>query len=78
MPAKIIRHCFQRRGFRFEEHEAPVLNGISFKVPTKSSVAIVGPSGVGKTTILDLITLLVDCSEGQVVLGGVNAKNKKK
>ena len=70
--------AFKDVKFRFEEHGAPVLNGISFKVPTKASVAIVGPSGAGKTTILDLITLLADCSEGQVVLGWVNAKNINK
>ena len=70
--------AFKDVKFRFEENGAPVLNGISFKVPTKASVAIVGPSGAGKTTILDLITLLADCSEGQVVVGGVNAKNINK
>ncbi len=48
----------------------PVLKGISFRIPTDSKVALVGPSGGGKTTILNLIPRLYDIGSGAVLIDG--------
>jgi ATP-binding cassette subfamily B (MDR/TAP) protein 6 len=47
------------------DNRAPALNGISFKVPKGSSVALVGESGSGKSTILRLLYRFYDLKEGQ-------------
>ncbi len=52
----------------------PVLNGISFEVAPGQLVALVGPSGAGKTTITALVTRLYDVSSGAVRVGGVDVR----
>lgn len=52
------------------DREAPVLDGVSFSVPAGSICAIVGPSGVGKSTIADLLVRLYDPQEGAVKFDG--------
>lgn len=58
-------------------HEAgdPVLRDISFKVEPGQMVALVGPSGAGKTTTASLVSRLYDASSGSVLLGGVNVRD---
>lgn len=47
-----------------------VLNGIDFRADAGSLVALVGPSGAGKTTITSLVSRLYDVAEGSVLVGG--------
>ncbi len=47
------------------DHRITALNGISFKVPKGSSVALVGESGAGKSTILRLLYRFYDLGEGE-------------
>jgi ATP-binding cassette subfamily B protein len=47
-----------------------VLRGISFRVPSDSKIALVGPSGGGKTTILGLLQRFYEVSEGQILVDG--------
>ena len=61
------------RGIEFESvsfgyDSRPVLTDISFHVPAGSFVAIIGPSGVGKTTILDLIAGLQEPESGRLLI----------
>ena len=56
------------------EAEEPVLNKLSFHIPAGKITAIMGPSGVGKTTICHLIMRLFDPDSGTVALDGVNLK----
>ena len=53
---------------------AEVLHGVSFTVPAGSTVALVGSSGAGKSTIASLVPRLYDPSSGCVRLGGVDAR----
>ena len=61
---------FRHVRFRYEPAEAPVLDDISFELPQGRCVAIVGPSGVGKSSIANLLLRFWDYQEGQVTLGG--------
>jgi ATP-binding cassette subfamily B protein len=56
------------------EDEDWVLRGVSFKVNAGERVAIVGPTGSGKTTIISLLTRLYDIQKGQILLDGVDIR----
>ncbi len=57
--------------FRYPGTERNVLDGVSFRAPAGSTVAIVGPTGSGKSTIIALLARLYDPTAGQVLLDGV-------
>lgn len=57
--------------FRYPGSERPVLRNVSFHVPAGATLAIVGPTGAGKSTIMSLLARLYDPTEGQVLLDGV-------
>merc|ERR1712167_293290 len=52
---------------------APVLNGLSLEVKTGETVAVVGASGGGKSTLFNLLLRLYDPSPGSVKINGVDA-----
>lgn len=60
---------FENVSFR-HDRETPVLDGVSFHVPGGGICAIIGPSGVGKSTIADLIVRLYDPDSGAIRLDG--------
>ncbi|MCM1055008.1 MAG: ABC transporter ATP-binding protein/permease [Bacteroides sp.] len=64
--------------FRYDSSEGNALSGISFKVRSGETVALVGPSGGGKTTAAGLISRFWDVTEGEIKVGGVNVKNIEK
>lgn len=53
---------------------APALDDISMSIPERSVVAIVGPSGAGKTTLIQLICRCLDPSKGSVRIGGADIR----
>jgi ATP-binding cassette subfamily B protein len=57
-------------GVSFYHGERKVLDDLSFRVPAGAICAIVGPSGVGKSTLADLLIRFYDCSEGSIRLDG--------
>lgn len=63
--------------FKYVEDEW-VLRGVSFHVRAKDSVAFVGATGSGKTTILSLITRNYDIQKGQILIDGIDIKRIKK
>jgi ABC-type multidrug transport system fused ATPase/permease subunit len=65
--------CVEKVSFAYEAEE-PVLNNLSFQIPAGKITAIMGPSGVGKTTICHLLMRLFDPNSGMVALDGVDLK----
>lgn len=61
-------------GFRYPGAEHPVLSGISFKTTPGHTTAIIGSTGAGKTTLVNLIPRLIDVTEGSVLVGGVDVR----
>ncbi|ETP72286.1 ABC-type multidrug transport system, ATPase and permease component [Lachnospiraceae bacterium JC7] len=66
---------FRHVSFTYEGSEVPALSDLSFKIEAGETVALVGPSGGGKTTAASLIPRFWDVSQGEVLIGGVNVKN---
>ncbi|MCK9793735.1 ABC transporter ATP-binding protein/permease [Isoptericola sp. 4D.3] len=63
------------RGVRFGYPGGPeVLHGVDLELPARRKVAVVGRTGSGKTTIAKLVTRLMDPTEGQVLLDGVDLR----
>ncbi|MGB5692508.1 MAG: ABC transporter ATP-binding protein [Flavobacteriaceae bacterium] len=62
--------------FKYEDEY--VLKDFSLEVPKGSTIALVGQSGSGKSTIANLVTRFYDVSEGQVKIDGINIKDLKK
>jgi ATP-binding cassette, subfamily B, bacterial MsbA len=61
---------FEDVGFSYGT-DSPVLQGISFRVPKGEVVAIVGPSGAGKTTLVDLLPRFHEPTAGRILIDGV-------
>lgn len=69
---------FKNVSFRYDGAKTNALQDISFKVQSGETVALVGPSGGGKTTAAGLISRFWDVSAGEIKVGGVNVKNIEK
>jgi ABC-type multidrug transport system fused ATPase/permease subunit len=68
---------FEDVHFRYPGRDNDALSGVAFEVPAGKNVAVVGPSGGGKSTVARLITGLVAPSQGRVVVGNQSAKNSR-
>ena len=70
-PLPSIRGEVEFKDVVFEyEPGHPILNHMSFKVRPGESIALVGPTGAGKTTVINLISRFYDLSSGQVLIDG--------
>ncbi len=67
--------CIELKSVSFAYGEKEVLKDISFKILKGSTVALVGPSGGGKTTLLDLLPRFMDPLQGEICLDGLNIKD---
>jgi ATP-binding cassette subfamily B protein RaxB len=71
-PRRIGPAAIEVRGlrFRYSENDPWVLNGVDLRVEAGESVAIVGSSGCGKTTLLKLLASLLQPSQGEILIDG--------
>jgi ABC-type multidrug transport system fused ATPase/permease subunit len=56
--------------FRYESADKPALNGVSIKIPARSSIGLVGSSGAGKSTLIDVLLGLLPPSDGHFTVDG--------
>ena len=61
-------------GFRYPGAEQPVLRDVSFRVEPGRTTAIIGSTGAGKSTVVDLVPRLFDATAGTVLVGGVDVR----
>jgi ATP-binding cassette subfamily B protein len=66
---------FKEVSFTYEGADTPALDGVSFSVPAGSTVALVGPSGGGKTTAASLVPRFWDVDSGAVCVGGIDVRD---
>lgn len=64
------RRDLRAENIRFSYGEKPIIDGITLDIPERTTTAIVGPSGGGKTTLCHLLSRFWDVDSGRVVLGG--------
>jgi len=65
---------FNNVAFRYDETQGYVFKNLNLDVKAGDYIALVGPSGVGKTTLCSLIPRFYEVSEGEILLDGVNIK----
>ena len=66
---------FRNVGFRYPDAAEGVLENISFTAKQGETIAIIGSTGCGKSTLINLIPRFYDCTEGEVLVDGVNVKD---
>ena len=66
---------FKNVSFKYEDSDVKVLDNLNFKVKRGEIIALVGPSGGGKSTLADLIPRFYDPTEGQIIIDGNNIKD---
>ena len=68
---------FKNVGFKYPLAEEYVLKDINFKVSRGETVGIIGSTGSGKSTLINLIPRFYDVTEGEILLDGINVKDMK-
>lgn len=65
---------FRNVSFRYGQHLPKILDGINLTIPQGSTLAVMGYTGSGKTSFINLIPRLYDCTNGEIVIGEKNIK----
>lgn len=66
---------YEHVSFHYSDDNTPVLSDISIDIPAGKSVALVGPSGGGKTTICSLLPRFYDVTEGRITVDGKDIRS---
>lgn len=69
------RVCYEDVSFHYSDDEATVLSHVSIEIPAGKSVALVGPSGGGKTTICSLLSRFYDVTDGRITVDGQDIRS---
>ncbi|WP_404456826.1 ABC transporter ATP-binding protein [Oceanobacillus kapialis] len=70
--------AFNKVTFAYEKTQRPVLNDLSFSINAGETIAFVGPSGAGKTTICSLIPRFYDVDQGGISIDGLDIRDMTK
>ena len=73
--ARAIQGAIEFRNVSFGYGNVAVLRDVSFRVPAGGSLAIVGPTGSGKTSLVNLIPRLFDATSGEVLIDGIDSRH---
>ena len=71
-PSLKVQVTFQNVTFRYAQEAEPVIQNVSFQAQAGQTVAFIGSTGSGKSTLVNLIPRFYDVSEGQILVDGVN------
>ena len=66
---------FRNVSFKYPNAEKYILRNVSFKVNKGETIAFIGSTGSGKSTLINLVPRFYDCTEGEVLVDGVNVKD---
>ena len=66
---------FQNISFRYQENEALIIEGLSLQVKRGETVALVGMSGGGKSTLVSLLPRFYDVTDGKILLDGIDIRD---
>ena len=72
-----FNNAIQLENISFSYSERTVLKSVSLTIPKGKTIALVGPSGGGKSTLMDLIPRFIDAQSGRVTIDGVDVKQLK-
>jgi ATP-binding cassette, subfamily B, bacterial MsbA len=72
---KQFNHQIEFTNVDFKYTEKPILENISFAVTKGKTIALVGPSGVGKSTIADLVPRFYDVTNGSIAIDGIDIRD---
>jgi ATP-binding cassette, subfamily C, bacterial len=70
----VFEHQISLQGVSYSYGEHKVLDSVSLVIPARQMICLIGESGSGKTTIVDLVTGLMDPDEGEVRIDGVSLR----
>lgn len=68
---------FNNVSFKYDDAEEDVLKDISFKATTNQTIAIIGSTGSGKSTLINLIPRFYDVTNGQILINNIDIRNLK-
>ncbi|MFN5886086.1 MAG: ABC transporter ATP-binding protein, partial [Bacteroidota bacterium] len=65
---------FEHVTYCYPEKSIPALNNISLVIPKGKTIAVLGTTGSGKTTLVQLLLRVMDCTEGSITIDGIDIK----
>lgn len=72
---KNLNNDINLKGLHFAYNQKPVIHNLSINIPAKSMVALVGESGAGKTTLVDLLTMVLKPTKGSITIDGISQED---
>ena len=76
-PIKDLKQGIEYRNVSFAYNEAPVLKDVSLYIPKGRTIALVGQSGSGKSTFVDLLPRFYDVQKGAILIDGIDIRDLK-